>query len=118
MAKPNLRDEPFRPPVGRPRSSPKILRKEPQLRPVRSLRSGSSFDEYMLVNIVTSFEFYRFRFHFRALDQVHFPPGKSANVVRGAFGTVLRDAVPPSVYSRLFEPGTSLGAAPSGLADW
>jgi hypothetical protein len=67
---------------------------------------------------VTTFEFYRFRFHFRALDQVHFPPGKSANVVRGAFGTVLRDAVPASVYSRLFEPGASLGVAPSGLADW
>jgi hypothetical protein len=67
---------------------------------------------------VTTFEFYRFRFHFRALDQVHFPLGKSANVVRGAFGTVLRDAVPPEVYARLFEPGSSLGAAPSGLADW
>jgi hypothetical protein len=67
---------------------------------------------------VTTFEFYRFRFHFRALDQVHFPLGKSANVVRGAFGTVLRDAVPPEVYARLFEPGSSLGGAPSGLADW
>ena len=69
-------------------------------------------------HIVTTFEFYRFRFHFRALDQVHFPSGKSANVVRGAFGTVLRDAVPPEVYARLFEPGRTLGAAPSGLADW
>jgi CRISPR-associated endoribonuclease Cas6 len=69
-------------------------------------------------HIVTTFEFYRFRFHFRALDQVHFPQGKSANVVRGAFGSVLRDAVPPEVYARLFEPGKSLGAAPSGLADW
>ncbi len=68
--------------------------------------------------IVTTFEFYRFRFHFRALDQVHFPQGKCANVVRGAFGTVLRDAVSPEVYTRLFEPGSSLGAAPSGLADW
>ncbi len=67
---------------------------------------------------MTTFEFYRFRFHFRALDQVHFPQGKSANVVRGAFGTVLRDAVPPEVYARLFEPGRALGAAPSGLADW
>jgi hypothetical protein len=67
---------------------------------------------------LTTFEFYRFRFHFRALDHVHFPLGKSANVVRGAFGTVLRDAVPPEVYARLFEPGSSLGAAPSGLADW
>src|ERR1039457_5331739 len=69
-------------------------------------------------HIVTTFEFYRFRFHFRALDQVHFPRGKSANVVRGAFGTVLRDAVPPDVYTRLFEPGCSLRAAPTGLADW
>lgn len=69
-------------------------------------------------HIVTTFEFYRFRFHFRALDQVHFPLGKSANVVRGAFGTVLRDAVPAAVYARLFEPGTALGGAPSGLADW
>ena len=69
-------------------------------------------------HIVTTFEFYRFRFHFRALDQVHFPPGRCANVVRGAFGTVLRDAVPPEVYARLFEPGNTLGAAPSGLADW
>jgi len=43
-------------------------------------------------HLVTTFEFFRFRFHFRALDQVHFPQGKSANVVRGAFGTVLRDA--------------------------
>jgi hypothetical protein len=67
---------------------------------------------------VTTFEFYRFRFHFRALDVLHFPQGKSANVVRGAFGAVLRDTVPAEVYSRLFEPGVSLGPAPSGLADW
>src|ERR1039457_6554095 len=69
-------------------------------------------------HIVTTFEFYRFRFHFRALDQVTFRRGKSANVVRGAFGPVLRDAVPPKIYARLFEPGNTLGAAPSGLADW
>jgi hypothetical protein len=67
---------------------------------------------------VTTFEFFRFRFHFRALDQLHFPQGKSANVVRGAFGAVLRDTVPPEVYSRLFEPGSALGDTPSGLADW
>ena len=70
------------------------------------------------VNIVTSFEFYRFRFHFRALDPVHFPSGKSANVVRGAFGMGLRDAVPAAVYQRLFEPGAGQAAGPSGLADW
>jgi hypothetical protein len=67
---------------------------------------------------VTSFEFYRFRFHFRALDRLHFPQGKSANVVRGAFGAVLRDTVPADVYARLFEPGQTLGPAPSGLSDW
>ena len=62
---------------------------------------------------MTTFEFYRFRFHFRALDQVHFPAGKSANVVRGAFGTVLRDAVPPEVYVRLFEPGNPSAPRPA-----
>jgi hypothetical protein len=67
---------------------------------------------------VTSFDFYRFRFHFRALDPVHFPAGKSANVVRGAFGMVLRDAVPAAVYHRLFEPGAVQANGPSGLADW
>jgi hypothetical protein len=67
---------------------------------------------------VTSFEFYRFRFHFRALDAVHFPAGKTANVVRGAFGMVLRDAVPAAVYQRLFEPGAAQASGPSGLADW
>src|SRR5450432_101289 len=71
-----------------------------------------------LLTFVISFEFYRFRFHFRALDPVHFPAGKSANVVRGAFGMVLRDAVPAAVYQRLFEPGAAQAAGPSGLADW
>src|SRR5688572_10923173 len=63
---------------------------------------------------VSTFEFYRFRFHFRALDAVHFPPGKSANVVRGSFGMLLRDTAPPAVYTRLFEPGAALGKAPTG----
>jgi len=67
---------------------------------------------------VTTFEFYRFRFHFRALDTVHFPRGKSANVVRGAFGAMLRQSAAPEAYARLFEPGNALGKAPSGLASW
>ena len=67
---------------------------------------------------VTTFEFFRFRFHFRALDCVHFPAGKSSNVVRGAFGTLLRQSAAPQDYARLFEPGTALGKSPSGLADW
>jgi len=64
------------------------------------------------------FEFLRFRFHFRALDPVHFPAGKSGNVIRGALGMVLRDTASPAAYARLFEPGNTLGRAPSGLADW
>jgi hypothetical protein len=67
---------------------------------------------------VTTFEFYRFRFHFQALDRVYFPRGKSANVVRGAFGTLLRESAAPEEYQRLFEPGKALGKSPSGLEDW
>jgi hypothetical protein len=67
---------------------------------------------------VNTFEFYRFRFHFRAGERVHFPRGKSANLVRGAFGAVLRESVTPADYARLFEPGTALGNGPSGLKDW
>jgi len=67
---------------------------------------------------MTSFEFFRFRFYFRAIDPVHFPAGKSGNVIRGALGMVLRDTATPAAYTRLFEPGKALGKVPSGLADW
>lgn len=67
---------------------------------------------------LNTFEFYRFRFHFRAVGEVHFPAGKSANVIRGAFGLLLRDTATAAAYARLFEPRTAPGAAgPSGLAD-
>jgi hypothetical protein len=65
-----------------------------------------------------TFEFFRFRFHFRALNAVHFPAGKSGNVIRGALGLILRDTASPSAYARLFEPGSQLGKVPSGLGDW
>jgi len=52
------------------------------------------------------------------MDAVFFPPGKSANVLRGAFGTVLGASATPAEYSRLFRPGRALGESPSGLADW
>jgi hypothetical protein len=68
--------------------------------------------------LLAKFEFFRFRFHFRALDTVHFPAGKSGNVIRGALGLILRDTASPSAYARLFEPGSQLGRAPSGLEDW
>jgi hypothetical protein len=64
------------------------------------------------------FEFFRFRYHFRAVDNVHFPTGKSANVIRGALGRILRDTTSPAAYARLFEPGSHLGRVPSGLGDW
>jgi len=64
------------------------------------------------------FEFFRFRFHFKTLEPVHFPAGKSGNVIRGALGRILRDTASPAAYARLFEPGKELGRAPSGLADW
>ena len=64
------------------------------------------------------FEFYRFRFRFRALDRVFFPPHKSGNVFRGAFGALLRETAPPEVYRSLFEPRSGPGNTPSGLADW
>jgi len=65
-----------------------------------------------------TFEFFRFRFHFRALDALFFPPGKSANVLRGAFGILLRDTATPTEYARLFRPGAELAESPSGLSDW
>jgi len=69
-------------------------------------------------NLKAKFEFFRFRFHFRALGRVHFPAGKSGNVIRGALGRILRDTASPAAYARLFEPGSDLGRAPSGLGDW
>jgi len=64
------------------------------------------------------FEFFRFRFHFRAVNAVHFPAGKSGNLIRGALGRILRDTASPAAYARLFEPGRQLGPVPSGLGDW
>src|ERR671931_278749 len=77
------------------------------------------------------FELLPLRFQFAALEAIHFPPGKSGNVVRGAFGTIFRRiaCVPgcPGAsscelratcpYARIFEPAAT-GRGPSGLADW
>ena len=56
------------------------------------------------------FECRRLRFCLRARDPLYWPAGKPANVLRGAFGTVLDAAS----RERLFAPR---GAGPSGLAD-
>jgi hypothetical protein len=65
-----------------------------------------------------TFPFYRYRFHFRAIDRIHFPAGTSANAIRGAFGNALRESAPANAYRRLFEPGAGLRRSPSGLGDW
>jgi hypothetical protein len=78
------------------------------------------------------FELYAFRFHFRASDSIYFPPGKSGNVVRGAFGTIFKQIVcipkchdsracelrSGCAYARIFEPVAPSGEGPSGLRDW
>jgi len=79
-----------------------------------------------------TFEFYRFRFQFRSAGTLYFPPYKSGNIVRGAFGRIFRklvcipsclDAMTCDVrascpYARVFEPQAARGEGPSGLADW
>ena len=60
----------------------------------------------------TRFDLIRLRLPFRALDPIHFPPGKAANVLRGAFGLALEGGE----YERIFAPRAG-GAGPSGLAD-
>ena len=79
-----------------------------------------------------TFEFYRFRFHFRAGASLYFPPYKSGNIIRGAFGDLFRKLVciptcsdaktchvrSTCAYARVFEPQAARGEGPSGLADW
>ena len=79
-----------------------------------------------------TFRFYRFRFRFRAAGTLYFPPYKSGNIVRGAFGSVFRKLVcTPDCwdakicearctcpYARIFNPRAAAGQGPSGLADW
>lgn len=76
-----------------------------------------------------NFKLYPVRFTFQARESIHFPPGKSGNILRGAFGTIFRRiACMPECkdtrtcpiratcpYARLFEPSAEAG--PSGLAD-
>ncbi len=79
-----------------------------------------------------TFEFFRFRFHFRAAGTLYFPPYKSGNTVRGAFGSIFRKLVcrpecrdaktcevrTSCAYARIFEPHAARRQGPSGLADW
>ncbi|MDE3195858.1 MAG: CRISPR system precrRNA processing endoribonuclease RAMP protein Cas6 [Acidobacteriota bacterium] len=77
------------------------------------------------------FRFYPLRFEFTAKESLFFPPGKAANILRGALGVIFRRiaCVPhcesakscelrgDCPYARVFEP-TALSTGPSGLADW
>jgi hypothetical protein len=77
-------------------------------------------------------EFYRFRFQFCSGGALYFPPYKSGNILRGAFGTIFRklvcapecqearscDVRTTCPYARVFEPRAARGEGPSGLADW
>jgi hypothetical protein len=56
---------------------------------------------------------YIWRFHLTAREEIVFPPGKAANTLRGALGSVLRRRT--NLYQRIFAP--SRNAGPSGLAD-
>jgi hypothetical protein len=77
------------------------------------------------------FRFYRLRFRLRAREPIYFPPGKTGNTLRGAFGSIFRGVAclpgcgnvrrcelrASCAYARIFEPG-AMAAGPSGLADW
>ena len=72
-----------------------------------------------------------FRLVFVAQEGIYFPEGHAANILRGAFGTILRKLACDTecesavacnrrascAYAMLFEPRSS-GAGPSGLRDW
>jgi hypothetical protein len=75
------------------------------------------------------FRFHPLRFNFVARESIYFPPGKSANILRGAFGSIFRRiaCVPECAgaascelratcpYAQMFEPSSP--GAPSGFVD-
>jgi hypothetical protein len=77
------------------------------------------------------FRLHPLRFSFVARERISFPPGKSSNILRGAFGVIFRRIAcvaqcsstrecewrASCPYARMFEP-SALGSGPSGLADW
>jgi hypothetical protein len=76
------------------------------------------------------FEFFPLRFEFTARESLFFPPGKAANILRGALGVVFRkiacvpecedartcEARHSCPYAKIFAPDSD-GEGPSGLAD-
>jgi hypothetical protein len=91
--------------------------------------SAILFGRTLYVDSVRNISLLPIRFHLRAQESIHFPPNKAANVVRGGFGTVLRQIACHAdcqdtkkcpnreicPYAEVFEPKKTVG--PSGLAD-
>ena len=98
----------------------------------RGVGVGDSGDSEQCYAGALALEFYRFRFQFRSGGALYFPPHKSGNIIRGAFGTIFRklvcvadcreakscDVRTTCPYARVFEPQAARGEGPSGLADW
>jgi hypothetical protein len=63
-----------------------------------------------------NFELYAWRFHFVADEVVDFPQAGAGNVLRGAFGSLLRQVSDEAEFRRIFAPVTG-AHAPSGFAD-
>jgi hypothetical protein len=61
------------------------------------------------------FDLIPLRLDFKARDPLHFPAGKSANILRGALGLALKRVAGAADYAEIFEPRGNGG--PSGLAD-
>ena len=64
---------------------------------------------------VSTFQFFRLRFRFGAIDSVAFPQGKTGNVIRGAIGAALYRRT-PNAFRQLFDAEAGRPTA-SGLAD-
>ncbi len=64
---------------------------------------------------VTTFQFYRYRFWFRAVEGVAFPRGTPGNVIRGVIGAALYRRA-PDVFRRLFDAEAGRSTA-SGLTE-
>ena len=58
------------------------------------------------------------RFEFQARDAISFPPGKAANIFRGAFGDIFRRVAANAAYARMFAPRAAApDSGPSGFQD-
>jgi len=74
-----------------------------------------------------TFEFFRLRFCFEAVDPLSFPSAGAGNTVRGALGYALRQVAcqcgadlhcEDCDYARIFEPRHLARHGPSGFAEW